>query len=154
MAIVSRDSPLAEMTLRKYGTPERLARRDLVKRICLSIGLLQPGDSRDVIVDIFEVIVTSNKPLTSKEIEERVIKQRKARNLSLQGIASSNIRRQIKRLKDIYLVESVLNTYRITENERLRDIFDEKICKFFLESIVWRVREHFVALDAKLNRRK
>ena len=42
--------PLAEITLRKYESPYELGRRELVKKICLSLGLLQPGDSRDVIV--------------------------------------------------------------------------------------------------------
>ena len=49
---VSKEVPLAEITLRKYEKPYNLKDRDLVKKLCLSIGLLQPGDSRDVIVDV------------------------------------------------------------------------------------------------------
>ena len=48
---VSRDIPLAEITLRRYEKPYDLNSRELVKKVCLSLGLLQPGDSRDVIVD-------------------------------------------------------------------------------------------------------
>ena len=50
--LVSRDTPLAEITLRRYEKPNLENRRDFIKKVCLSIGLLQPGDSRDVIVDI------------------------------------------------------------------------------------------------------
>ena len=53
---VSKDIPLAEITLRKYEKPGELSKRDLIKKLCLSVGLLQPGDSRDVIVDIFYVL--------------------------------------------------------------------------------------------------
>ena len=52
---ISRDVPLNEITLRRYEKPDNLKGRDLVRKLCLSLGLLQPGDSRDVIVDIFYV---------------------------------------------------------------------------------------------------
>ena len=51
MKIVS-EQPLAEIILRKYELPRKAKERELVKKVCLSLGLLQPGDSRDVIVDI------------------------------------------------------------------------------------------------------
>ena len=49
---VSRDIPLSEITLRRYERPYNMSRRELVRKLCLSVGLLQPGDSRDVVVDI------------------------------------------------------------------------------------------------------
>jgi len=50
-----RDIPLAEITLRRYEKPYDSSKRELVRKICLSLGLLQPGDSRDIIVDILLV---------------------------------------------------------------------------------------------------
>ena len=47
-----KDIPLAEITLRKYERPYDSNKRELVRKVCLSLGLLQPGDSRDVVVDI------------------------------------------------------------------------------------------------------
>ena len=44
------EKPLAEITLRKYETPYKLGKRELAKKICLSLGLLQTSDNRDVIV--------------------------------------------------------------------------------------------------------
>ena len=104
MSIVSKDIPLAEITLRKYEKPYDLDKRELVKKLCLSIGLLQPGDSRDVVVDVLLTLINSKFLLNSKQIEESVINIRKSYNLELKGIASSNIRRQIKRLKDLFLI--------------------------------------------------
>jgi len=143
---VSKDVPLAEITLRKYEKPyDDLDKRELTKKLCLSIGLLQPGDSRDVVVDVLMVIL-NNDQLDSKEIEDRVIEMRKSYNLELKGIASSNIRRQIKRLRDLFLIENVNNKYRINEKEDLISIFEEKIEKFYIKSIIERVREYFRAV--------
>ena len=142
--IVSKDTPLAEITLRKYEKPgEEISQRDAIKKLCLSIGLLQPGDSRDIIVDIFHVLIDSKQTLDSNEIQRKVIEFRKNKNLTLQGIAQSNIRRQLRRLRELFLVEKVKNTYRIAENESLHNIFEEKIKKFIIPTIMTRVEEYF-----------
>ena len=141
--IVSRDTPLAEITLRRYEKPANLSKRELARKLCLSIGLLQPGDSRDVIVDILHVLLDAECPLNSEQVRERVTKARESQSLPLVGIASSNIRRQLKRLRDLFLIEKIQNTYRITENDSLENIFQEKIKKFYLDSIIKRVEEYF-----------
>src|SRR3989338_3956166 len=133
---ISKDAPLAEITLRKYEKPSNTDKRDLIKKLCVSIGLLQPGDSRDVIVDVFHAIVDSNEPLDSKQVEEIVIKLRKEKKLPARGVASSYIRRQLKRLKDMFLIENVQNKYRISENNSLNKIFNEKKKRYKLYSIV------------------
>lgn len=149
MGIISRDVPLAEITLRKYEKPYDLKGRDLVKKLCLSVGLLNPGDSRDVIVDVFSVILNSDEPISSKEVEEKVVFQRKSMDLAMLGITPPNIRRQIKRLRDLFLIERVGNTYRLTENQQLADIFVEKIEQYLLRSITDRVKEYCKALHEK-----
>ena len=143
---ISRDVPLAELTLRRYEKPYKMGKRELMKKLCLSIGLLQPGDSRDVIVDILYVMYNSKKPLGSEEIRTLVIDNRKKSKLELRGVASSNVRRQLKRLRDLFLVEKIKNDYRIAENEKLLRIFEEKIEKYYLNSIVDRVKEYFEAV--------
>jgi len=142
---IAKDVPLAEITLRRYEKPSNLEGRNLIRKLCLSIGLLQPGDSRDVVVDILYVLLKSKKELSSKEIEKLVVESRKKEKLELLGIAPSNIRRQLKRLRDLFLIEKIANNYRINENISLSEIFNEKIEKFYLKSIVDRVREYFNA---------
>ncbi len=141
-----KETPLAEITLRKYERPYDLDKRTLVKRICLSVGLLQPGDGRDAIVDVFQVLLDAKNEICSDEINERVIKNRKAHKLELVGTAPSNIRRQIKRLRDILLVEKLGNNYRIAENAELHELFVEKIENFLLRSISDRVKEYLIYL--------
>lgn len=146
-SIVSKDIPLAEITLRKYEKPvQEMSKREIVKKLCLSIGLLQPGDSRDIIVDIFNVLLDSKQALDSAEIQRRVIDYRKNEKLTLQGIAESNIRRQLRRLRELFLVEKITNTYRISENASLHSIFEEKLKNFYISSIMNRVEEYFKAI--------
>ena len=147
---ISKDIPLAELTLRRYEKPANLSERELVRKICLSIGLLQTGDSRDVVVDVLNVLIKAKKEqknLTSDEICGLVIEERKKLKMAMLGIASSNIRRQLKRLKDLLLIEKRLNAYRITEHNNLSDIFEEKIEKFLLSSINSRIKEYLRKID-------
>jgi hypothetical protein len=144
------DFPLAEITLRKYESPYALGRRELVKKVCLSLGLLQPGDSRDVVVDILLVLLEANKnkrALTSDEIQEKVIESRKSSSCEEKGIAESNIRRQLKRLRDIMLVEKAENKYRISEFQSLEKVFEEKITNFYVPSITARIKEYLKELE-------
>ena len=143
---ISKDTPLAEINLRRYEKPD-VTGRDLIRKLCLSLGLLQPGDSRDVIVDILYIILKSKKELSSEEIEKLVIEERKKNKLKLLGIASSNIRRQLKRLIDILLVERIKNQYRINENLSLTEIFEEKLEKYLIPSILSRVKEYTRKID-------
>jgi len=147
MIKISKDTPLAELTLRKYEKPYAMSKRDLMRKICLSTGLLQPGDSRDVIVDIFQILLEKKQEMSCEEIQEAVIAKRKEEKLPLNGIAASNIRRQVKRLRDIYFVEKVRNNYRIQENEQLSILFTEKIEKFYLAGIITRVKEYLQELE-------
>lgn len=147
---ISKDIPLAEITLRRYEKPTSLSERELVRKICLSIGLLQPGDSRDVVVDVLNVLIKAKneqKSLTSEEICSLVIDERKKSKLQMLGIASSNIRRQLKRLKDLLLVEKRLNGYRIAEHSSLSEIFEEKIEKILLHGINSRIKEYLKRID-------
>jgi len=139
---VARDIPLSELTLRKYEKPGKPEAREAIKKICLSLGLLQPGDSRDVMVDILQVIVEAKKPLTLSDIEHEVIANRKKHKCPLVGIAASNITRQIRRLKQMNIVEAVANKYRLTEGETLAVLFEEKILRYHLTSTIERIREY------------
>ena len=140
------ETPLMEITLRRYESPHGLNERDSLKKICLSLGLLQPGDSRDIIVDILLVLERAKKikkELSATEIKDQLLDIRKSAGLSLNGTADSNIRRQLKRLRDIFLVEKVKNNYRILEFLSLNEIFNNNIKKIILDAILLRNQEYF-----------
>ena len=145
-----KDIPLSEITLRKYEKPNGLEKRELIRKICLSLGLLQLGDSRDVIVDILMVLVEANsnkERLGSEEIGMRVEEVRKKYSLETKGLAESNIRRQLKRLRDAMFVDKVENKYYLTEYLSLKEIFENNIERFVIPQIVERVKEYLGELD-------
>jgi len=126
---ISRDTPLSELTLRRYEKPYTKDKREL-----------------DIIVDILLVLLKSrNKKIlmTSEEIKNETVNTRKKYKLPLRGVASSNVRRQLKRLRDVYLVEKIKNDYRITEFEPLSVIFDKRIKDLYLKNILERVKEYY-----------
>lgn len=151
---VSKDTPISEITLRRYEKPYELEKRELVRKLCLSSGLLQPGDSRDIIVDILFVLLqakSGNNLLSSEQVRDLVIGLRKQNKLPLVGVASSNIRRQIKRLRDLFLVEKVRNNYRITEFDNVAVIFNEKIEQYLLSSMLDRIRDYCKKVDEEFS---
>ncbi len=148
--MTARDVPLSEITLRRYERPYNVSRRELVKKICLSLGLLQPGDSRDIIVDVLMVLDNARlgkQELTSFEIIDKIKELRKEHNLDEKGLAESNIRRQLKRLRDIMLVDKNNNLYRLSEFEPLSILFKDKIEKFLIPQTIERVNEYLNVFD-------
>ena len=145
-----KDIALSEITLRKYEKQYQLEDRELVKKICLSLGLLQPGDSRDVMVDILMVLAEASKEkraISSDEVKISVEELRKKHSLELKGIAESNIRRQLKRLRDLMLVEKKNNLYNISEFESLETVFKNKIENFLIPQTVERIKEYLAELE-------
>ena len=146
-----KELPLGEITLRKYEKPYESSKRELVRKVCLSLGLLQPGDSRDIIVDIVLVLEDSRKKkewLSSFAIRDKVDALRKQNSLEAKGLAESNIRRQLKRLRDAMLADKQENQYRLSEFAPLSEIFESKIEKFLIPQTIERIKEYLVKLDS------
>ncbi|MBN2458831.1 hypothetical protein JXB28_00975 [Candidatus Woesearchaeota archaeon] len=144
---ISIDTPLAEITLRKYEKPKNLSKRELVRKLCLSLGLLQPGDSRDVVVDVLQVMLEADEELSSSKVEKLTIANREKHKLKILGVAPSNVRRQLLRLRDLFIVEKVKNNYRIKENSTLLSLFEENIEAYYMNSIIIRVKEYLKEAD-------
>jgi len=142
-----RETPISEITLRRYEKPYEAGKRELLKKACLSLGLLQPGDSRDVVVDVLYILLEAKKALNSEDIVKGVLELRKNEKLPETGTAPSNIRRQMRRLREMMLVEKDKNSYRITEGMKLTEIFDEKIQGIMLKAISSRIREYLERID-------
>ena len=139
--------PLAEVTLRKYERPIRLEGRELIRKFCLSLGLLQPGDSRDVVIDVFSVLLGAKEPLSQFEIIDLVKSSRTKHGLDLAGSKASNVRRQVRRLKESLLVEKVGSKYSLPSSAPLHEVFAEHFEKVYVPGIVSRVKEYCEAVE-------
>jgi len=147
-----KDIPLGEITLRKYEKPYDSSQRELIRKVCLSLGLLQPGDSRDVVVDLVLILEKARNQrswLSSFEIRDQVDKIRKKNSLENKGLAESNIRRQLKRLRDAMLVDKKENKYRLSEFAPLSEIFETKIERFLIPQTIERIKEYLSRLDSQ-----
>jgi len=130
-------APLAEITLRKYETPTKGNRRELIKRFCLSVGLLNPGESRELIVDLFELFLNNRRGLTTAEIEEQLAKKH----------AISGIRRHIRRLIEIKLLEKNKRVYRLPEGNSLTYAVEYLAKRYVVDEIYSRIVEYAKILD-------
>ena len=147
---MAKDLPLNEIALRKYEKPYQLEKRELVKKVCLSLGLLQPGDNRDIIVDILYALIEARKQgkkLNSEEIRKEAERIRRENSLEIKGLAESNVRRQLKRLRDFMLVDKQENLYFLSEFMPVKEIFEKKIESFLLPQILERVKEYLEELE-------
>lgn len=147
---MTKDIPLSEITLRRYEKPYDASQRELIKKVCLSLGFLQPGDSRDIIVDIVLVLEEARKNklwLSSFEIRDKVEQLRKDNSLESKGLAESNIRRQLKRLRDGMLADKQENKYRISEFAPIKELFENKIEKFLIPQTIERIKEYLDKLQ-------
>ena len=146
-----KDVPLGEITLRRYEKPYDFSQRDLVRKICLSLGLLQPGDSRDIIVDMMLVLEKARKEklwLSSFEIRDRIQESRREHSLEIKGLAESNIRRQLNRLRDSLLADKKGNQYRMAEFAPLSELFCSKIENFIVPQTIERIKEYLNKLES------
>lgn len=150
-----REKSLSEITLRRYERPSKeLSDRDLIKRICLSLGLLNPGDSRDAIVDTLYVLNSAEKPLTSRTIMKQAIEFRKKNKLSVSGLTYTNVCRQLRRLRSLMLVEMNSDAYQIAEKEQLLTLFNERIIPFYVENITVRIQDYLTELKERNEQEK
>lgn len=139
-----KDLPLQEITLRKYEEPSSLNGRELSKKFLLSIGLLNPGESRDIVVDIFELLLESKKGKKILQIDAFLEKLK-----DKSGASAPNIRRQLRRLKELKLIEKLPEGYRITEFGEIKPIISNYVAEFLVSPALERVKQYAEALDSQ-----
>jgi hypothetical protein len=124
---------LQEITIRKYESPSGLDQKELNRKFLLSIGLLQPGESRDVIVNIFELLLENRgKGFEPTEILRALGEKR--------GASAPNIRRQLRRLRNLKLVEKRQDGYQICDS--IPAVIENFIEPFVVKQTVERLKEY------------
>lgn len=140
---VFRDTPVIDISIRKFEKPDNSSINVLMRKFCISVGLLQPGDGRDSIVDLLTLFYKAGRIkryLTIEEVYKFML------GLKKQGTAQSNVRRNMLRLKDLGFIEKTGNGYRIREWLSFHDLISE-FAKFKVEPTLERVKDYAKALD-------
>jgi len=139
---VLRDLPLQEITLRKYEFPnEQVDHRELVKKFLLSVGLINPGESRDIIIDLFLTLLRARAERKTLSVEEL------KKSLNRHGASAPNIRRQLRRLRALKLVEKTPKGYRITEFGPVSPIIENYLIQFVIRPTITRIKEYAAKID-------
>ncbi len=145
MRKVFKDIPLDEIKLRRFEKPSSTNLKELSRKFLISIGLLQPGDGRDIISNIFYDFIVAAKNKEYIEINDLIKKYS-----NFDGGTPNNIRRHIKRLKDMKLIERTTYGYRITEFMPLKELFNELLIDRYIMPILNRIDEYADLID-KIN---
>ena len=139
---VFKERPLNNIILRRFEKPGNNSEENL-RKFCISIGLLQPGDSRDVIVDVLKIFLNARNEKRLLSIDEIKIGKR--------GSSTPNIRRQVRRLIESGIVERVSGKYRIREFMNLSEIIDD-IIKYQIEPTLKRIKEYAEKIDSEFTK--
>ena len=136
---VFKEKPLNNIVLRRFEKPGNNNEENL-RKFCISLGLLQPGDSRDIIVDVLKIFLDARnekKLLSFTEIK-----------INKKGSSAPNIRRQVRRLIDAGILERIKKKYRIKEFMTLNEIIDDVI-QYQIEPTITRIKEYAEKIDSE-----
>jgi len=142
MKKVFKDKPLSEITLRRFEKPGNENLKELSRKFLISTGLLQTGDGRDIISEIFYELVLASKNKEYMPIELIIEKFG-----VLNGGTPNNIRRHIKRLKDCGLIERTEYGYKLIEFMPLTEIFKKELINNLIEPSINRILEYCEKID-------
>lgn len=142
MKKVFKDKPLSEITLRRFEKPSDENLKELSRKFLISTGLLQTGDGRDIISEIFYDFIASSKNKEYLPID-LIIKKFK----DFDGGTPNNIRRHILRLKEYGLIERTDYGYRMPDFMDLKELFKKEIIKEFIEPSINRIIEYCEKID-------
>ncbi len=137
-----KDLPVLDFSLRKFEKPTGNF-NELLRKFCISIGLLQPGDSRDVIVDLLALFIKARKVKRILPIEELY---RYVLDFKKPGVSQSNIRRHLLRLKELDFIEKTRKGYRLREWLNLTELLNDFI-KYKVMPTMKRITEYSMKID-------
>lgn len=138
------DLPLSEITIRKFERPINIDKKTLLRRFCISLGLINPGDNRAGVVDVFEVLFDSKEPLGAENVFETLEKK----------LALSGIRRHLRRLEQVKILEHRNSKYRLAEGGNLTYCLKYVVKDQLIEDIFNRIQEYGEELQKELEKKK
>jgi hypothetical protein len=138
-----KDLPLAGISLNEFEKPSADYFTNL-RRFCISIGVISPGESRVAIVYILDILLrakaTNPNGLDSLQITKALY------NLDVK-IVYANILRDVRKLIGIGIIERRGNLFRIKENLPLKELLETFIRPYIIDRIIKRVLEYADAID-------
>jgi hypothetical protein len=143
-----KDIPLAGISLSEFERPGNDYFTNL-RRFCISIGVISPGESRVGIVHILDVLLKARKGHPHGLDSYSIVKELYKTDVK---IVYANILRDVRKLIEVGLVEKRDSKYRIKENLNLNEILNSFIKPYIVDRILKRVSEYAIKLDDQINK--
>jgi hypothetical protein len=138
-----KDRPLSGISLNEFERPTNDYNTNL-RRFCISLGLISPGESRIAIVYILDILLKCRKRnpegLDSYEIIKNLYKKKVK-------IVYANILRDLRKLMAVGLVEKRNSLYRIKENMKLDEIISDFIKPYIIDRMLNKIEEYARSID-------
>jgi len=141
-----RDKPLAGISLNEFEKPGSDYITNL-RRFCISIGVISPGESRIAIVHILDILLKTRKQNPGGLDSYTLIKELYQSDIK---IVYANILRDVRKLIAVGIVERIDNKYRIKENMKLKEILDTFIKPYVIEKILNKIGEYAEKIEEQL----
>ncbi len=141
-----KDKPLAGISLNEFEKPSSDYFTNL-RRFCISIGVISPGESRVAIIHILEILLKSKKSRKDGVDSYEIIKELYKTDIK---IVYANILRDLRKLIAVGIVERRENRYRIKENMKLKELLETFIKPYIIDRILKRIEEYADSIDQKL----
>lgn len=141
-----KDKPLAGISLNEFEKPGSDYMSNL-RRFCISLGVISPGESRVAIVHILDLLLKTRKKDPEGLDSYAIIKELYQIDVK---IVYANILRDLRKLIAVGIVERRENRYRIKENMGLKELLDTFVKPYIIDKILKRIDEYAEKLDEQL----
>ncbi|MCL4391394.1 MAG: hypothetical protein M1284_02485 [Candidatus Parvarchaeota archaeon] len=138
-----KDRPLSGIALNEFERPTNDYSTN-IRRLCISLGLISPGESRIAIVYILDILLKARRKRPDGLDSYEIIKELYKKKIR---IVYANILRDLRKLISIGIVEKRNNSYRIKENMRLNEIISGFIKPYIIDRTLSKIEEYAKAVE-------
>lgn len=138
-----RDKPLSGISLNEFEKPTNDYNTN-IRRLCISLGLVRPGESRIAIVYILDILLKSRKKKPDGIDSYEIIKELYRKKVR---IVYANILRDMRKLMAVGLVEKRNTMYRIRENMKLNEIISGFVKPYIIDRTIGKIEEYAKAVE-------
>ena len=141
--ILYKDEPLSGISLNEFERPTNDYNTN-IRRLCISLGLIRPGESRIAIVHILDMLLKARKKNPDGFDSYDIIKGLYKKKIK---IVYANVLRDLRKLISVGIVEKRNNMYRIRENMKLNEIITSFIKPYIIDRTLSKIEEYAKAVE-------
>jgi Fe2+ or Zn2+ uptake regulation protein len=138
-----KDRPLSGISLNEFERPTNDYNTN-IRRLCISLGLVRPGESRIAIVYILDILLKARKKRPNGMDSYEIIKELYKKKVR---IVYANILRDLRKLISVGIVERRNSFYRVRENMKLDEIMTSFVKPYIIDRTLSKIEEYAKAVE-------